>query len=66
MGRRVTITRNLTDQHLLLASVLWQVLGLDHYLDPLQMGRQGLAGPGSTLLILNPALADLRGQPLLT
>ncbi|AMY72209.1 hypothetical protein AKL17_3p0053 (plasmid) [Frigidibacter mobilis] len=56
-GRRVTITRNfagshpaarrrLPDQHLLLARVLRQVLGLDHHLNPLQMRREALARPG--------------------
>ena len=39
--------------------MLRQVLGLDHHLDPLQMGRQGFAGPGWPLLIRDPALSDL-------
>ena len=50
------------DQHFLSARVFRQVLGFDHHLDPLEMGRKALARPRSLLLARGPALTCLRPQ----
>lgn len=40
------------------ARVIRQVLGLDHHLDPLEMGRKALALPWRPLLTQGFAIAD--------
>jgi len=42
--------------------MFWQVLGLDHHLDPLEMGREAFAWPGLPFLARSSAFACLRLQ----